>query len=177
MRKRYKSLIIGAVLLITVTIGATYALLVTSSNAVVNTFTVGGVDITLTETTGDKYIMTPGVTVAKDPTVTVLANSENCWLFVKLEKEKDFDFFSAYEMADGWNALASDTSVFYRMVAKASVDQAFSVLKGNCISIKDSLTEEQLDAVTENPKLNVTAYAMQNDGGMTIEDAWRALNR
>ena len=49
MRKRYISLIVGAVLLIAVSVGATYALLVTSSNAVVNTFTVGGVDIKIGE--------------------------------------------------------------------------------------------------------------------------------
>ena len=177
MRKRYISLIVGAVLLIAVSVGATYALLVTSSNAVVNTFTVGGVDITLTETTGDKYIMTPGVEVPKDPTITVLANSEDCWLFVKLEKENDFDTFCTYEIADGWKAFDGDATVFYRLVRKSHTDQAFMVLKNNRISVKDSLTEEQLDLVKDNPKLNFVAYAVQSDGVTTIEEAWQALNQ
>jgi len=177
MRKSYIGLIVAAVLLITISAGVTVALLVSSSNTVVNTFTIGGVEISLKETTGDKYIMTPGVEVPKDPTITVLANSEDCWLFVKLEKENDFDTFCTYEIADGWKAFDGDATVFYRLVRKSHTDQAFMVLKNNRISVKDSLTEEQLDLVKDNPKLNFIAYAVQSDGVTTIEEAWQALNQ
>lgn len=177
MRKSHFWLIVAAALLIAVSAGITAALLVSSTNAVVNAFTVGGVGVTLGETTGDTYIMTPGVKVAKDPTATVLANSEPCWLFIKLEKENDFDTFCAYEIENGWIPFAGEADVFYRVVKKSQEDQSFSVLKNNCISVKASLTEEQLDAVTENPKLNCIAYAVQRDGIMTIEDAWQALNQ
>lgn len=177
MRKRYMGLAIAVALLLTIGVGVTVAILVSSSNTVVNTFTVGGIEITLKETTGDQYIMTPGVKVTKDPTVTVKADGEDCWLFVKLEKEKDFDAFCTYEIADGWNSLAANENVFYRMVKSSHADQTFLVLKNNCVSIKDSLTEEQLDAVAENPKLNVTAYAVQNNGAVTVEEAWRDLNQ
>jgi hypothetical protein len=176
MRKSHFGLIIAALLCFTVSIGATVAYLVASSATVKNTFTVGGMEISLKETTGEKYTMTPGVKVAKDPTVTVWANSEKCWLFIKVEKENNFDAFCTYEIADGWNTLAGDPNVLYRLVEKSAADQAFPVLKNNCISIKDSLTEEQLNAVRVNPKLNFTAYAVQSDGVTSIEEAWRALN-
>ena len=175
MRKSLIGLIIALALLLAVSVGVTVALLVASSKPVVNTFTVGGVDITLTETTTE-YKMTPGVTVAKDPTVTVLGNSENCWLFVKVEKENDFDTFCTYEIQDGWTALEGQAGVFYLMVEKSSANQSFPVLKNNSVLIKDTLTEEQLNGVTVNPTLTVTAYAAQIDGLATPAAAWQALN-
>ena len=175
MRKSLIGLIIALALLLAVSVGVTVALLVASSKPVVNTFTVGGVDITLTETTTE-YKMTPGVTVAKDPTVTVLGNSENCWLFVKVEKENDFDTFCTYEIQDGWTALEGQAGVFYLMVEKSSANQSFPVLKNNSVLIKDTLTEEQLNGVTVNPTLTVTAYATQIEGLATPAVAWQALN-
>lgn len=177
MRKSHIWLIVASALLLAVGVGVTVALLVSSSNPVVNTFTVGGVDITLTETTGTEYKMTPGVTVAKDPTVTVLANSEKCWLFVKAEKANDFDTFCTYEIQDGWTALEGQEGVYYQMVGKSSANQVFPVLKNNSVLIKNTITEEQLNAVTVNPTLTVTAYAAQSDGLTSVADAWRALNQ
>ena len=175
MRKSLIGLIIALALLLAVSVGVTVALLVASSKPVVNTFTVGGVGITLTETTSE-YKMTPGVTVPKDPTVTVLADSEKCWLFVKVEKENDFDTFCTYEIQDGWTAIEGQAGVFYLMVEKSSANQSFPVLKNNSVRIRDTLTEEQLNAITVNPTLTVTAYAVQSDGFATPAAAWQALN-
>lgn len=176
MRKRYIWFIVAAALLIAVSTGVTVALLVASSNTVVNTFTVGGVNITLTETTGDKYIMAPGVTLEKDPVVTVLANSERSWLYVKVEKKNDFDAFCTYEIGDGWTALEGEDGVYYRSIAKTSSDQVYPVLKNNSISVSDTVTEEQLNAVTQNPTLEFTAYAVQNDGIGTAAEGWQIIN-
>ena len=175
MRKSLIWLIVASALLLTIGVGVTVALLVASSNPVVNTFTVGGVDITLTETTTE-YKMTPGVTVPKDPTVTVLANSEKSWLFVKVEKENDFDTYCTYEIQDGWTALEGQEGVFYQMVEQSSSNRVFPVLKNNSVLIKDTLTEEQLNAIAMNPTLTVTAYAAQSDGLATVDAAWKALN-
>lgn len=176
MRKSHIWLIIATVLVVVVSVGVTVALLVASSKPVINTFTIGGVSITLTETTTE-YKMAPGVTVAKDPTVTVLANSERSWIFVKVEKENDFDTFCTYEVQDGWTALEGQAGVYYKLVETSTSDQRFPVLKNNCVHIKDTLTEEQLNAVTVNPTLVVTAYAIQDDGLETAAAAWRALNQ
>ena len=175
MRKSHIWLIVAAVLLVSVSAGVTVALLVSSTNTVVNAFTIGGVTISVDETTGDTYIMTPGVDLSKDPAVTVAAQSENCWLFIELDKENDFDAFCTYEMADGWMPYPGESGVFYREVQKSYSNQTFPVLKNDCISVKDSVTEEQLDAVRHNPKLNVIAYAVQSDGVPSIDEAWRAV--
>jgi len=87
-----------AVLLVAGSIMGTLAYL-TSTASVTNTFTVGNVSITLTEspvdangkkTTGDRvyannYHLVPGTTYDKDPLITVAANSEASYIFVKVE--------------------------------------------------------------------------------------------
>ena len=177
MRKSYIWIIIVSVLLMAIGVGVTVAILVSSPKTVVNTFTVGGVSITLTETTGESYKLTPGVTVPKDPTVTVLASSEKSWLFVKVEKENAFDTFCVCEIQEGWTALEGQQGVYYRLVETSSADQAFPVLKNNSIYVKDTVTEEQLNVITVNPKLTFTAYAVQKDGFSTAAAAWQALHQ
>lgn len=176
MRKSHIWLIVVSVLLLSVGIGATVAFLLTSSATVNNTFTVGAVNITLAETTGNDYKMAPGMTIAKDPTVTVLANSETCWLFVKVEQTGNFDSFCSYELADGWTTLPGYSGIYYRLVERASTDTVFPVLKNNSILVHDTLTEEQLDAVTQKPTLRFTAYAAQRSGVNTPEDAWKLFD-
>lgn len=176
MRKSHIWLIVVSVLLLSVGIGATVAFLLTSSSTVKNTFTVGAVNLTLTETTGNDYKMAPGVTIAKDPAVTVLANSETCWLFVKVEETGNFDNYCSYELADGWTALPGYSGIYYRLVERSSADTVFPVLKNNSIWVHDTLTEEQLDAVTQNPTLRFTAYATQQSGVDTPEDAWKIFD-
>ncbi len=107
MRTKTKALVTAlcAVLLVVASVMGTMAYL-TSQDTVKNTFTVGNVKITLDEKDVDKdqntadnvtlptgevrdkankYHLIPGNTYVKDPTVHVDANSESCWLFVKLE--------------------------------------------------------------------------------------------
>lgn len=174
MRKRVVGLLIAAALLVAVSVGTTTALLF-SSSSVSNTFTVGSVTITLQESTGRAYMLAPGVTVAKDPTVTVAGNSDACWLFVQVEKAHDFDTFCTYAMADGWTPLAGQEGVYYRTVEKRAANQPFAVLQDNAIHVKDTVTEEQLNALTHHPTLTVTAYAAQSEGLATAADAWQAL--
>lgn len=176
MRKSHISLIIAAALVMLLGVGVTVAYLVTSSNVVKNTFTVGFVDITLTETTGKEYKIIPGATVAKDPTITVVENSEECWLFVSVEKTDPFDTFCNYEMSDGWTALAGHSGIYYRKVGRALQNMSFQVLKDNCVLIYDTVTEELLNTVTNNPILKFTAYAAQSDGFETAHEAWQILN-
>ncbi len=84
----------GAALLVAGSIAGTLAYL-TSTEEVVNTFTIGKVDIDLTETAvnpdgtpkdgedrvkKNKYHMVPGAEYTKDPMVTVKANSEEAYI-------------------------------------------------------------------------------------------------
>lgn len=86
--------------LVAVTVGATLAYL-TDTAEVVNTFTVGNVDIDLNETDVDEngstkengYHLVPGQTYTKDPTVTIKANSEPSYvrMLVTVEDYADLE--------------------------------------------------------------------------------------
>ena len=206
MRKTSKPLIVAMCALVAALgVNATYAWLTDTTEAVTNTFTVGNVDIDLEETTGDEYKMVPGTILIKDPKVTVEAGSEDCWLFVEVEKvggvvswtEEDaegveivqnrtFDHFVDYEIADGWIEL--EDGVYYREVAASNADQLFPVLKDNRVVVLDTVTKQMMDAFDANgdgslgedeqanlPRLTFTAYAVQRAGIESAADAWAKL--
>ena len=174
MKKKTIALIVCLTLIIGCAVGGTIAWLTDQTAAVTNTFTAGDVDIDLTETTGTSYKMVPGNTITKDPKVTVVAGSEACWLFVKVEKSNNFDTFMTYTMADGWTALDGVSGVYYREVAATSVNTDFPVIKDNRVSVRSEVTKAQLDALNEGtqPTLTFTAYACQKDNITSAADAW-----
>ena len=175
MKKKVLS-IVAVVLVLCCAIGGTLAWLTDKTASVKNTFTVGDINIELTETTTN-YKMVPGNTISKDPKVTVKANSEACWLFVKVEKSANFDSLMTYDMADGWTELPSVTGVYYREVAATTAATDFSVLKGDSVSVKDTVTKADLNALTQNtfPTLTFTAYAVQKDNVADAATAWSKL--
>ena len=152
-------------------VGTTLAFLVDRTESIVNTFTVGNVDITLTETTGNEYKLIPGREYDKNPTVTVKANSEACWLFIEAAPANNLATYVTYEIADGWTLLSGN--VYYREVSSLDADQAFAVLKGNKVTVRNDVTKAQLDGLKNNPTptITFTAYAVQKDG-LTVEQAW-----
>lgn len=169
MKKKVLS-IVAVVLVLCCAIGGTLAWLTDKTEPVVNTFTVGDINIELTETTTN-YKMVPGNTISKDPKVTVKANSEACWLFVKVEKSTNFDQYLSYEMADGWTKL--EDGVYYREVSAITANADFTVLKDNQVQVLDTVTKTMLEAAkTDAPTLTFTAYAVQKDNVASAADAW-----
>lgn len=170
--------ILALVLALGCAAGGTFAWLVTKTDPVVNTFTYGDINITLTETTGDNYKIIPGVAISKDPKVTVRADSEACWLFVKVEKTGAFVDAVTYEMADGWTLVTGETNVYYREVPATTVDTDFAVLKNNEVLVSDTLTKDQIPTITDanKPKLTITAYAIQKDGINDAATAWAKIS-
>ena len=162
-------------------VAGTLAWLTDKTESVTNTFTTSNVDITLTETTGPNYQMIPGFTITKDPKVTVNEGSEDCWLFVKVEKSSNFDTFMTYTIADGWTDLDGEQGVYYRSVMKNDTTKSFSVLEGNTVSVKN-VKSADMNGLNDNnkPTLTFTAYATQyystNNTPMTAQDAWTAVN-
>lgn len=173
--KSKRLLIVSLILAVVVCAGATLAWLATSSNSVVNSFTVGAVKVTLSETTGGSYQIIPSVSHAKDPTVTVKANSESCWLFVKLNKTDNPDTYLTYGIEDGWQPLSSESDVYYREVAKSDTDQSFTVLKNNEITVKATLTEEMINGIGTAPRLEFTAFAIQKESISSALDGWTSI--
>lgn len=176
MKKKTIALIVCLTLIIGCAIGGTIAWLTDTTGPVTNTFTAGDVDIDLTENTGNSYKMVPGNTITKDPKVTVVAGSEACWLFVKVEESANLDDFISYTVDNGWTALTGEDGVYYREVSALTSDQTFSVLAGNTVTVNDTVTKTMLDGLkvsgATQPTLTFTAYACQKDNVASAEDAW-----
>lgn len=177
MKKKITITIICAVLSCVCLIGTTFAWLTDKTGDVVNTFTVGDVDIELTETTGDEYKLVPGKEYAKDPTVTVKAKSETCWVFVKVVKGNNPDSYLNYTIDTAiWTALTGVDGVYYKEVTYSEADQPFTIITGNQVTVKSELTRTQLQAIVDEPTLTFTAYAVQREGFDNVADAWTAAN-
>lgn len=159
----------AVVLLLGCVTGGTLAWLTATTDEVTNTFTVGDINITLDETTSD-YKMIPGYTIAKDPKVTVAANSEKCYLFVKVTKSTNFDNYMTYEMASGWTAVDGTTGVYYRVVEPSTSEQKFSVLKDDQVSVLGTVTKAAMEtANASKPTLTFQAAAVQFNKNNTTE--------
>jgi len=174
MKKKTLALVLALTLLVAGVVGGTLAWLTDQTAEVKNTFTVGDINIGLTETTTD-YKMVPGNTIAKDPTVTVKAESEACWLFVQVTESTNLKDFITYAIAEGWTELQG--GVYYREVPASAADQTFPVLKGNAVTVKDTVTKAMLTAKDfANPTLTFKAYAVQKDNVASASDAWAKVN-
>lgn len=177
MKKKTLALVLALTLLVAGVVGGTLAWLTDQTAEVKNTFTVGDINIGLTETTTD-YKMVPGNTIAKDPTVTVKVNSEACWLFVKVTESTDLKDFITYAIAEGWTALPGVDGVYYREVPASAADQTFSVLAGDAVTVKSDVTRTMLEtAKTDAPTLTFKAYAIQKDHFATADAAWAEVSK
>lgn len=177
MKKKALALVLALTLLVAGIVGGTLAWLTDQTAEVKNTFTVGDINIGLTETTTD-YKMVPGNTIAKDPTVTVKANSEACWLFVQVTESTDLKDFITYAIAEGWTALPGVDGVYYREVPASVADQTFSVLAGDAVTVKSDVTRTMLEtAKTDAPTLTFKAYAIQKDHFATADAAWAEVSK
>lgn len=169
--------VLALVLVLGCALGGTVAWLVADSGPVTNTFTYGDINIALTETTGSSYKIIPGVNIAKDPKVTVVADSEACWLFVKVDEGGTFVAGKVtYSVADGWTALTGQPGVYYREVGAVTADTDFYVLKDNVVKVSDTLTKKDIEDITTKPTLTFTAYAVQKDGIADAATAWSKID-
>lgn len=89
MKKKIFSLCLVVALIATAVIGGTLAYFTDTTKSQVNEFTVGNVNIDLTEPhwKNDATLM-PGVTYDKDPTITVGEKSQDAYVFLKMDMNK-----------------------------------------------------------------------------------------
>lgn len=199
MKKKTLALLLALVLVFGAAVGGTIAYLTDTTDPVTNTFTVGKVDITLTETFNTdtnndqkndawQAQLIPGTTYAKDPVVTVTNDSEDCWLFVKFEEKNNptnyLDYTSNLTEANGWTQGDNTnipSNVWYRAVAKDATVKSFQLLAGNddyatgCISVKNTVTNGDMDTASD-AQLVYTAYACQS-ANMTVNAAWAEVSK
>ena len=195
--RRILLLVSCAVLLISLSVGATLAYLTSQTGTVTNTFTVGEVKITLDEAkvdaygnlvegaargTTNTYKLIPGHSYTKDPTVHVDAASENCIVFVKIENE-----ISAIEAAGtttiaaqmdalGWDVVDAANGIY----CKCDADGAPLVIAGgtDVIVFGTFTLDTHADVSAYAGKtVKITGYAIQADGfsGKSAADVWSAL--
>lgn len=128
--KKAAALAVAGVMLVGGVGGGTLAWLVDSTSAVTNRFTESDIKIEITETKGGdehKFQMIPGWTLEKDPKVSVSAKSEDCYLFVKVEKAisgeikvedktYDFDDFIKYAIDEQWTKVPDEENIYYMKI-------------------------------------------------------------
>lgn len=186
MKKKILVPAVASLMLLSCMVGGTLAYLFDDSETVTNTFTVGDVNITLHETKDLNLKMVPGITLRKDPIVTVVKESEDCWLFVKVQESDNLTDFIEYTINEDWSKISeeNDGIVYaYKEVVKYSdSDQTFEVLtdsekyENGQVVVKTTVTKEMMDALSEadatQPTLTFTAYAVQALGFNNSVDAW-----
>jgi len=209
--KKLVAMVLAVALLIGVGVGGTLAWLMDTTPTVTNTFTVGNVTLTLKESPikiedgnvtyetpaegiTNEYPALPGAAYKKDPVVTVDANSEKCYLFVKFEYTADASYYYTYTsnltVGNGWTKLESassvdstsgiTTEVWYRTVEKSTSSTSFDLLAklgegydaDITLAVKaDVVTNENVDAAAAQ-RMVYTAYAVQFDNVADVEAAW-----
>ena len=187
MKKKIVSVCLVVCLLATAIIGTTLAYF-TDEKTVTNTFSSGNVTITLDEapidtdgqaTTGDRvttneYKLYPGKQYDKDPTITVAAGSEDCYLFVRVvnglaDLEAAGDTTIAKQMENnGWTLVDGETNVYmqsgiYSAEARAVVFETFTID-----------TAETATTLADAEDVVITAYAVQAEGFTSAQAAWDA---
>ena len=194
MKKKTVALLLALVLVFGVIAGGTVAWLIDKTDPVTNTFTYGDINIELTETlntdtnhdeTNDAWEakIAPGYKYTKDPVVTVKANNEKCYLFVRLTVTQDIEKYVSYisilsKTGSEWTQgdgkdIPSD--VWYLVVEPQAKDKSWNLLEGNEVSISEKLTKGDIKDLAADATFTMTyqAYACQyyKDNVTTPKDA------
>lgn len=168
-----------------VAIGGTIAYLTAKTDTITNTFTVGDVNVALTEFEKDsadqkKWTLDvlPGQATPKDPKVSVEAGDEDSYVFVKVDASESFKehFTWSVNTEEGaWTLVPGTTDVYYITVDGEKGLEATSVLAGDKVTLKADV-EGGTDLSKDT--LAFTAYAIQQMNGneeFTPEAAWVAV--
>lgn len=191
MKTKSKALLMTlcAVLLVAASVLGTMAYL-TSQDSVKNTFSIGKIAITLDEAQVDadgkaqtnvprvkenSYKLMPGHAYDKDPTVHVKKDSEDAYIFVKVENG-----ISAFEAEktiakqitdNGWMDLNGVDGVYYKKYTKDATRDVNLVVFSN-FTIADGAEKISGWDTATGANITITAYAVQQDGFTGAADAW-----
>lgn len=176
-------LMLAVVLLIGCVAGGTFAYLMTKSTPVTNTFVAGQIGTLTLDETGTEiqtngtntYVIIPGKTITKDPTISyTLATSNDVgevYVFVEVTGgswtyNKGSNTFVAddlsWTVAGGWTHLSEN--VFYLKTSTAIANKPF--IADNAITVSSAITkgDDMNAAVNAANGLTFTAYAIQAEG-------------
>lgn len=185
MKKSF-ALILALVLVVTAVAGGTIAWLTATSDEVVNTFSVGDININLKETTGNKYIVVPGATDAKDPTVTVLKGSEECYVYAKVTNNLVINGTTvATPNIDStkWIVVVTSGNTtlyrYYQTVNAKDADKKLDSVFTTVTYSGETITKDNIGSL-ENKTIEIKAYAHQSaNTNQTVADtaakAWAGI--
>ncbi len=195
-------IVIACLLIACVAVTGTLAWLVAESDELKNTFVPTDIEVEVDETDEDQtFDMVPGWNISKDPTVTVTEGSQDCWVFVKLEKSANYDYFLVHAVDSAWtqgNGTEIPADVYYLKVTDESglKGQPLSVLCAgemefnsvtytwgvNELLVRPDVTKDMMNFLTEDnyPTLTVSSKAVQlmksADTEFTAAEAWAIVD-
>lgn len=157
-------------------------------------------DVKLVETTGQHYIITPGVNLQKDPTVAYAAERRSemaAYVFVTVTAEGwTYDGSHGYTIArtDGkallswsvpteWTYLTqgggpgTTTAVFYRLVPAGEKLSGVPVVQNGEITVSKEIYASEMDDVEKAAGgIDFQAYAVQAGGFESALAAWESVS-
>lgn len=201
MKKKIVALCLCIALAVVAIGGATLAYF-TDTKDVTNTFTVGNVNITLTEDKWDatKAKLIPGTTIEKNPTVAVVKGSEECYvrILMTISKSNEWDaifdvdsnlkiedFFKGYVPAN-WtyikNTENADNTRTYEFRYKEAVnalnatDNVALPALFTAVNVPSTLTGTQI-ATLNGFNIVIVAQAIQTASfNGNVDAAWTAYD-
>ena len=201
MKKKIVALCLCIALAVVAIGGATLAYF-TDTDTKTNTFTVGNVDITLTESNWkDNSKLVPGTTIEKNPTVAVVKGSEECYvrILMTISNSSQWDaifaadntleienFFTDYD-STSWkyikNTENADNTRTYEFRYKAAVN-ALNAEENvtlpalfTAVKVPSTLTGDQISTL-EGFKIKIEAQAIQTASfNNDVDAAWEAFTK
>lgn len=195
MKKKVLAIVLAVAIMTVGVVGGTLAWLQDKTDTVTNVFTTAGINVELNETpnydsNGDnkpdswKAQLIPGKVYTKDPVVTVVKNSVDCYLFVKFEEVNSPKIYLEYTSnleGNGWTKLTGVdgvNDVWYREVTSSTADQSWHLLKDDKITVSGTGVTASNMVAAAKAELKYTAYASQlwnNDTKFTPAQAWENI--
>lgn len=175
-------MILSLMLVIGLSVGGTIAWLTAETGTVENTFTVGNIIIELWEndfvlstnslntakkvTAENEYKVVPGGKSPKNPTVTVKAGSEECYVYVTVENNlllNDGTAVAKLTFANGWDEVETvGTKTLYRYNTKVTATAAQDLPVFTRVTYDgEKITEANIGQLN-NDTIIINAFAHQS---------------
>ena len=193
MKKKILTAALAVCMLATLVIGMSLAYF-TDTESKTNTFTVGNVDITLTEpgwlgdTSADDVRLIPGKTIAKDPTIKVAQSSQTAYTFMKVQLSPDFqklitDWATAQNVSNPKEVISDwFSSTVKPKIMAANIEEGYVILgvlspkaAGESVTYFDKVTvpatvTQDMIKADGTYTIDITAYAIQAEGFYTTDE-------
>ncbi len=195
MKKKTVFAVLAVMLIACIAISGTFAYLFFKGQTLSNTFTIGDVEVTFTETTGEgdnhEHKVVPGKDTAKDPLVTVAKGSENSYVFVEMQEVctaqgKKFSDYLTYTKGEDLTeltgaGLTGHKVYYYYYTSDESNDKEIHALKDDKVTATnfDNAAKALLEGKELSLKINAGAIQDSADFKGTAAEkalaAWNAL--